>query len=78
MFEGRTVRRSRQPTATQLRVLELLAHGRTEAEVAAELGITPTTARTHTGDAMRRLGVHTRTEAVAIAICEGWIKCPRA
>ena len=46
-------------------VLEHVAAGRTNAEVAALLRISPETVRKHLENAYRKLGVHTRTGAVA-------------
>jgi DNA-binding NarL/FixJ family response regulator len=54
-------------------VLRLLSHGRSYEEIGAELFISPETARTHAARAMARLGAHTRTEAVAIALRDGLI-----
>jgi DNA-binding CsgD family transcriptional regulator len=39
------------------------------------LGLSKETTRTQMNNAMRRLGVHTRSHAVTIALCEGWISC---
>jgi len=52
----------------QRQVVDLLAAGRTTAEVAQELVIAPMTAETHVRNAMRSLGVHTRAHAVAEAV----------
>ena len=60
-------RRHRPPllTARETHVLELVAEGLTNAEVAARLVISPTTVRTHLENVFDKLGVHTRTAAVA-------------
>jgi DNA-binding CsgD family transcriptional regulator len=60
-------RRHRPPllTARETDVLELVAEGLTNAEVAAKLVISRTTVRTHLEDVFGKLGVHTRTAAVA-------------
>ncbi len=60
-------RRHRPPllTARETQVLELVAEGLTNAEVAARLVISRTTVRTHLENVFDRLGVHTRTAAVA-------------
>jgi DNA-binding CsgD family transcriptional regulator len=57
--------RPRHLTAREAEVLELVAEGLTTAEVAARLTITYTTARTHLENVFVKLGVHTRTAAVA-------------
>jgi two-component system nitrate/nitrite response regulator NarL len=49
-------------------VVDLLAAGRTSAQVAEDLTISPMTAETHVRNAMRSLGVHTRAHAVAEAV----------
>jgi DNA-binding CsgD family transcriptional regulator len=60
-------RRHRPPllTAREINVLELVAEGLTNAEVGARLVISPTTVRTHLENVFDKLGVHTRTAAVA-------------
>ena len=50
----------------QLEVLELLAKGLTNEELAGVLGISPTTARTHVTAILARLEVGNRTEAAAL------------
>ena len=60
--------RSVHLTARQRRVLGLLAAGRTNAEIARDLGIAQGTVRKHLEETYRRLGVRNRTEAVAYAL----------
>jgi DNA-binding CsgD family transcriptional regulator len=52
-------------TRREREVLELVAEGRTNAEVARMLWISPGTVRKHLENAYEKLGVHTRTGAVA-------------
>jgi DNA-binding CsgD family transcriptional regulator len=74
-FRRRAARRragARRPlagllTAREREVLELVAEGRTNGEVARLLWISPETVRKHLENAYERLGVHTRTAAVAAA-----------
>lgn len=54
--------------------LELLAHGRDHRQIAAELVISPETARTHIQRVISKLGVHSRLEAAALAIDNGWVQ----
>jgi DNA-binding CsgD family transcriptional regulator len=54
-------------TAREHDVLRLVQQGRTNAEIAAELYISPKTAEHHVGRLLAKLGVRTRTEAAAIA-----------
>jgi DNA-binding NarL/FixJ family response regulator len=48
-------------------LLELLAHGRTTAEIAERLGIAPKTVRNRTSLLYRRLGVRSRAQAAMVA-----------
>lgn len=48
-------------------VLELLAAGNRDADIAAALGISPKTASNHVGTILVKLGVHNRTQAAAYA-----------
>jgi two-component system response regulator FixJ len=54
-------------TPREREVLTLLATGRSSKQIAHELVINPRTLGTHTQHIMRKLGVHNRTQAVAIA-----------
>jgi predicted ATPase/DNA-binding CsgD family transcriptional regulator len=54
-------------TPRELGVLELVAAGRTNGQIAAELYISPRTAGVHVSNILMKLGVSTRTEAAAVA-----------
>jgi LuxR family maltose regulon positive regulatory protein len=54
-------------TARELEVLRVLASGRSNAELAAELFVEQSTVRTHLIHLYRKLGVRSRTQAVAHA-----------
>ena len=54
-------------TPRQAQVLSLLATGRTNKEIAVQLGLRPKTVMHYTSGLYRRLGVRNRTEAVAEA-----------
>jgi DNA-binding CsgD family transcriptional regulator len=58
-------------TAREHEVLRLLASGRTNREIAAELFIAPKTASVHVSNILGKLGAASRTEAAAIAHAEG-------
>jgi DNA-binding NarL/FixJ family response regulator len=63
----------REPPGTRLsprerQVLELLSQGRTNREIAGELGITPRTASTHIAAIYRKLGVSGRVDATRRAL----------
>jgi DNA-binding NarL/FixJ family response regulator len=54
-------------TARERQVLDLLARGLTQAEIAEHLVISPKTVGTHIQHVLTKLGVHNRTQAVALA-----------
>jgi DNA-binding CsgD family transcriptional regulator len=54
-------------TTREREILNHVARGRSNAEIAAELRIAPTTVRTHLENIYAKLGVHTRTAAIARA-----------
>jgi DNA-binding CsgD family transcriptional regulator len=54
-------------TARELAVLRLLTAGRTNAEIGAELYISPKTAGVHVSNILRKLGVSGRVQAAALA-----------
>jgi DNA-binding CsgD family transcriptional regulator len=58
-------------TPREREVLELVADGRSTAEIAQALWITEDTVRTHIKRMMVRLGARTRAHAVAVAFREG-------
>lgn len=55
-------------TPRQTEILQLVANGVAPAEIAQRLGMSPHTLRTHVQNVLTRLGVHTKLEAVALAI----------
>ena len=54
-------------TGRELAVLRLLAAGRSNAQIGAELYISPSTASVHVSSILRKLGVSSRVQAAAIA-----------
>ena len=54
-------------TAREQQVLAMLVEGRRNAEIAAQLGVTPRTAERHVSEVIAKLGASNRHEAVAIA-----------
>jgi DNA-binding CsgD family transcriptional regulator len=59
--------RQRRPglTAREQEILDLVAEGRTNAEIAERLWVSPATVRKHLENVYAKLGVHTRTAAAA-------------
>jgi DNA-binding CsgD family transcriptional regulator len=51
-------------TPRESEILDLVAEGKTNPEIAEVLGIAPTTVRRHLENVYAKLGVHTRTAAV--------------
>ena len=58
-------------TTRELEILRLLADGRGQSEIASELVITSKTVATHIERILGKLGVHSRTQAVALAYRDG-------
>ena len=54
-------------------VLRLMADGRSNAEIAAELVLGLETVKTHVGNVLTKLGVRDRTQAVVVAYRSGFI-----
>jgi two-component system, NarL family, nitrate/nitrite response regulator NarL len=68
---------SKELTQREREILTLLAHGRDQAEIAAELFISEKTVETHIQHVLSKLGVHSRAQAVAVAHCDGLVARPR-
>jgi DNA-binding CsgD family transcriptional regulator len=65
-------------TSRELAVLRLLAAGRSNAQIGAELFISPRTAGVHVTSILRKLGVSNRVQAAARAERAGLIDNPQA
>ena len=55
-------------------VLERVARGQDGPMIAQDLVVSPATVRTHIGNAIRKLGAHSRAHAIAIALRRGLIE----
>ena len=64
-------------TSRELTVLRLVAAGRTNAQVGAELYISPKTAGVHVSNIIRKLGVSGRVQAAAVAERVGLLQPPQ-
>jgi len=58
-------------TRRELEILALLSHGLNQREIAADLSISPSTVARHIEHVLEKLGVHSRTQAVAAAFRQG-------
>ena len=54
-------------TNQQARILQLICEGKLNKQIAYDLSIAETTVKAHVTAIMRKLGVHSRTQAVLIA-----------
>lgn len=61
-------------TPREYTVLQQIATGGDDGAISARLGISPLTFRTHVRNIMGKLGVHSRLEAVTLALRSGLIK----
>jgi DNA-binding NarL/FixJ family response regulator len=65
--------RANRLTPRQIEILQLMADGVPVQEIAKQLSMSPYTLRTHVQNILTRLGVHTKLEALAVAIRHGKI-----
>jgi DNA-binding NarL/FixJ family response regulator len=64
-------RRLNRLTRRETEILELMARGNTPDEIARQLTMSPNTLRTHTQNVLTKLGVHSKMEALVLAIRHG-------
>jgi DNA-binding NarL/FixJ family response regulator len=62
----------RRPSDRELQVIARIVHGATNAEVAADLGLSGKTVESHLRRLFDRYGLLSRTELAVLAIDEGW------
>lgn len=67
----------RRPSEREVEVIRLLAAGRSNDEIAQQLGITLRTVESHFRRLFARYAVLSRTELAMLAVREGWIPLPR-
>jgi len=63
-------------TPRQLQILEMLAEGASDAEVARALGIAERTLRWHLANVHERLGTRSRVQMMAVALRLRLLPCP--
>jgi DNA-binding NarL/FixJ family response regulator len=61
-------------TSRELEVLRLVAAGKPNKQIAAELAISERTARTHVSRILQKLGLSSRTQAALWAVREGLVE----
>ena len=73
---AKLVERTASPELTEreLDVLRRMVAGRSNKEIAADLGITEGTVKTHVNHVLDKLGVHDRTQAVVTALKRGIVR----
>ena len=60
-------------TTREFEILQLIAEGHTNAEIADKLTISPNTAGRHRANIFEKLGVHSQMELVRLAVKRGWV-----
>jgi DNA-binding NarL/FixJ family response regulator len=65
-------------TEGEMAVLQLVAQGRSNAEIAHELGVAPATVANRMREIFRKLHVASRTQAALVALQRGWADIERA
>jgi DNA-binding NarL/FixJ family response regulator len=58
----------------EMEILQLIARGYSNKEVAHELGISRQTVKNHMTSILRKLSVNDRTQAALYALRRGWIR----
>ena len=69
--------RARRLTPREVEILQLMADGVRRNELVGVLGMSPATLRTHVQNIIMKLGVHSKTEALAFAIRHGRVAARR-
>ena len=63
-------------TSREREILQLLAEGKTNKEVASVLGLSPHTVETHRGNILEKLNLHSAAELILYAVRKGVIQQP--
>jgi len=67
-----------RPTARELEIIRLLAQGKSNKEIAADLEIAVRTVETHRAKIMLKLGIHSIAELIHYAIRQGIVRSERS
>ena len=70
-YEARVPRATRELSSRELDVLQLVATGRTDSEIADRLSISPRTVGAHISNMLNKTNVNNRVELVIWAIASG-------
>jgi DNA-binding NarL/FixJ family response regulator len=73
-MDGNLAERVERLTPRELEVLQMLADGATPDQISSELQMSKHTLRTHTQNVLTKLGVHTKLDAIVVALRYGKIK----
>jgi transcriptional regulator EpsA len=73
--KARSLNRRFALTKREHEILQLMRHGRSNAEIGASLSISPLTVKNHVQKVLRKLGVRNRTQAVALELSRQWPRC---
>ena len=68
----RSPNRAHTLTNREREILQLMQHGRSNAEIGAHLSISPLTVKNHVQKVLRKLGVRNRTQAAAMDAAKRW------
>ena len=63
-----------RPSPREIELLTLAAHGHTNAEIAALLGVAEQSVNNQMGRLRQKIGASTRAHAVVVALQEGWLR----
>jgi len=56
-----------------MQILTLMAEGKSNREIGERLVISEKTVKNHVSSMMQKMGVHDRTQAVVMAVKNGWL-----